>query len=94
VELEGGNSLPINRSSRMKAHDFFHDRRRPMDTMDGFDAINMSYMGNSMPLGLLPHTDYLQSNSGMDMHDHLSNFDADTYLKSVVVSLWKYHVLY
>jgi hypothetical protein len=64
-----------------------------MDTMDGFDAINMSYMGNSMPMGLLPHTDYLQSNSGMDMQDHLPNFDTDTYLGSVVVSWCEYDMV-
>ena len=53
-----------------------------MDTMDGFDPMDMSYMGNSMPVGLLSHTDYLQPSSGLDMQDSLSNFDNEMYMRS------------
>jgi hypothetical protein len=54
---------------------------RPMDNMDGFDSLTMSYLGNPVPVGLLPHTDFLQPHPGMDMQDHLSNFDTETYMR-------------
>ncbi len=54
---------------------------RTMDTMDSFDPMNMSYMDNAMPVGLLSHTDYLQSSSGLDMQDSLSNFDNEMYMR-------------
>ena len=52
-----------------------------MNTMDGFDTLPVSYLGNPMPVGLLPQTDYLQSTSGVEMQDHLSNFDTETYMR-------------
>jgi hypothetical protein len=52
-----------------------------MDNMDGYDTMGMPYLGNSMPVGLLPHTDYLNAASGLDMQDHLSNFDTETYMR-------------
>jgi hypothetical protein len=53
----------------------------PMDNIDGFDPMTMSYLGNPIPVGLLPHTEYLHTNSGMDMQDHLSTFDTETYMR-------------
>lgn len=53
-----------------------------MDTMDTFDTMTMSYLGNPMPVGLLPNTEYLQTNSGVELQDRLSNFDTETYMRS------------
>lgn len=64
---------------------------RPMDNMDDFDPMSMSYLGNPLPVGLLPHTDYLQPNPGMEMHDHLSNFDTETYMRLVRYRFHKRH---
>ena len=55
-----------------------------MNNMDGFDSMTMSYLGDPIPVGLLPHTDYLQTQSGMDIQDHLSNFDTEAYMRSEV----------
>jgi hypothetical protein len=52
-----------------------------VDNMEAFDTIDMSYMGHPMPVGFLPHTDYLNTSSGMDMQDHLSNFETETYMR-------------
>jgi hypothetical protein len=57
-----------------------------MDTMDGFDTMTMSYLGNPMPVGLLPHTEYLQP--GMDLQDQISTFDTETYMRFVAPSCW------
>jgi hypothetical protein len=51
----------------------------PVDTMDGYDTMTMSYLGNAMPVGLLPNPDYLQS--GIDMQDHMSTFETETYMR-------------
>lgn len=53
----------------------------PMDAVDGFETLPMSYLDNPIPVGLLPQTDFLQSSSGMEMQDHLSNFDTETYMR-------------
>lgn len=53
-----------------------------MDAMEGFDTMAMSYMGNPVSAAHLS-SDYLQTAPGMDMPDHLSNFDADPYMRSV-----------
>lgn len=41
----------------------------------------MPYLENSIPVGLLPTPEYLQPNSGLDMQDHMSNFDTETYMR-------------
>lgn len=51
------------------------------DDMDDFDTLTMPYMASSLPVGLLPHTDYLQPASGMDFQDQLSNIDTETYMR-------------
>ncbi len=56
-----------------------------MDTMGSFDPMDMSYMDNPMPLGLVSHTDFLQPSSGLDMQDSLSNLDNEMYLRSGAV---------
>ena len=53
------------------------------DAMEGFDTMTMSYLGNPGSAGILPHSSYLQSAPGMDIPDHLSNFDADPYMRLV-----------
>ena len=52
-----------------------------MDPMDGYDTMTMSYLANPMPVGLLPTPDYVQP--GMDVQDHMSTFETETYMRSV-----------
>lgn len=53
-----------------------------MDAIDSFDPMAMPYLGNAVSTGMMPHSDYLHSAPGMnDIPDHLSNFDADPYMR-------------
>lgn len=52
-----------------------------MDPMDGYDTMTMSYLGNPMPVGILPNPEYLPS--GMEVQDHMSTFETETYMRLV-----------
>ncbi|KAJ5783651.1 uncharacterized protein N7518_009328 [Penicillium psychrosexuale] len=49
--------------------------------MEGFDTMAMPpYMASPLSLGNLQSTDYLNAMSGLDLPDHRSNFDSETFV--------------
>lgn len=49
--------------------------------MDGFDTMAMPYLASPLSLGNLQGTDYLSAIPGMDIPDHHSNFDSETFVR-------------
>lgn len=55
--------------------------------MEGFDTMAMPpYMASPLSLGNLQSTDYLNAMSGLDLPDHRSNFDSETFVRWVIRS--------
>lgn len=48
--------------------------------MDGFDTMTMSYYASPPSLGSAAAADYLNALPMMDMQDHHSNFDTETFV--------------
>jgi len=50
--------------------------------MEGFDTMAMPpYLASPLSLGNLQGTDYLNAMSGLDLPDHRSNFDSETFVR-------------
>jgi acid phosphatase len=50
--------------------------------MEGFDTMAMPpYLASPLSLGNLQSTDYLNAMSGLDLPDHRSNFDSETFVR-------------
>jgi len=56
--------------------------------MEGFDTMAMPpyHLASPLSLGNLQGTDYLNAMSGLDMPDHRSNFDTETFVRWVIKS--------
>lgn len=51
--------------------------------MDSFDTMGMPYLASPLSLANIQGADYLSSIPGIDMPDHRSNFDAETFVRCV-----------
>lgn len=51
--------------------------------MEGFDtmAAMTPYLASPLSLGNLQGSDYLNAMSGLDLPDHRSNFDSETFVR-------------
>lgn len=55
--------------------------------MDGFDTMAVPpYLASPLSLGNLQSADYLNAISGLEMPDHRSNFDTETFVRWVSTS--------
>lgn len=63
---------------------FFYCLRRRLAastlTMESFDTMGIPYLGSPLPLGNIQGSDYLNGITGMDLGDHHSNFETDTFV--------------
>ncbi|KAJ5545311.1 p53-like transcription factor DNA-binding [Penicillium sp. DV-2018c] len=48
--------------------------------MEGFDTMAMPYLASPLSLGNLQGTDYLNAMSNLDLPDHRSNFESETFV--------------
>lgn len=51
--------------------------------MDTFDTMAMPYLASPLSLGNMQGTDYLNAMPSMDIPDHRSNFDSETFVRFV-----------
>lgn len=52
--------------------------------MEGFDTMAMPpYLASPLSLGNLQGSDYLNAMPGLDLPDHRSNFDSETFVRYV-----------
>lgn len=52
--------------------------------MDGFDTMAMPYLASPLSLSNIQGTDYLNGLPSIDLPDHRSNFDSDTFVRCVL----------
>lgn len=55
--------------------------------MEGFDTMAAPYLASPLSLGNLQGADYLNAMSGLDMPDHRSNFDTETFVRWVNIQV-------